>query len=219
MDPMIPLRVEAYIPSGVTLPPGGGLALDGLLAWSVASELGLVAGFGPPIHVDIPVAWEPKQRFHLATYAIHAGVDATESRYTNKRPVLAEAQLFGDDKFKRMHIGAGLNKGYRIPGEIAYVADDLLTWFCVGELEGIKRLLSNVTHLGKRRGSGRGSVHEWRVVECEPWSPAFPLMRAGKPLRALPLDWPGLVEPDVREAVLTYPYWEHRRAVPCAVPS
>jgi hypothetical protein len=39
----------------------------------------------------------------------------------------------------------------------------------------------------------------------------------GRPLRALPLDWPGLGEHRVEYSVLEPPYWERWREEPCAV--
>ena len=55
------------------------------------------------------------------------------------------------------------------------------------------------------------------MKECEPWD-GFPVMRDGKPLRPLPPDWPGLVDPEMGYSCVTYPYWLAEAEDVCAVP-
>jgi len=211
---MIPLVVTVTLRSAITLPPGGGLALDGLLASVVALEQGLVAGFGEMVRPEIPIAESACKRFHLASYAMIGDVPVYERRFVNRRPIAAEAQMFGDSK--RLNITAGVNKGYRIPQQTAHVRS--VTWFAIGDLEEVRRLLQHVTHLGKKRSVGRGAIETWRIEPCPEMWDGFPVVRDGKPLRALPSDYPGLTSPKLRQVTLTYPYWEARRAEVCAVP-
>lgn len=213
---MTPLRITATLRGSVTLPPGGGLAIDGLLAFVVAERAGLVAGFGEMVRPEIPIAESMCKRFHLATYAMIAGVEAHELRWVNRRPIIAEAQVFG--LTKRINITAGINKGYRIPQQVTHVKDGRVTWFAIGDAEAIRDLLTDVTHLGKKRSVGRGAVTSWLVEPYDSWGDGFPVVRDGRPLRALPPGHPGLVAPKLRHVTLTYPYWEARRAEPCAVP-
>ena len=199
--------------------PEGLPILDGLLAWAVATRDGLP----PPLtaaeatRVEIPIAVEPGGRFHLCSQGF-AEVEAEELRYTNKRPPIAEYQALADPKMKRVDIGAGANKGYRIPRPVQYLADDLITWWAVGDADAVRPLLDVVTHIGKRRAVGWGRVVEWRVSVCDPW-PGFPVLRDGQPLRPLPLDWPGLAA-DASSAfkTLTFPYWDHSREELVACP-
>lgn len=213
------LRVEARLHNPILL-PSGTLALDGLLAAAVAMRDNLpppVAGHVPPL--EVPLQREPGGRFHLASFAV-AVVEERELRYTNRRFPMAEAQSLAEEKVRRISLSSGPNRGYRIPIEVGHLEGDSLTWWCVGEEEEVRALLHLITHLGKRRAVDYGRVRKWVVEECAPWGEGFPVLREGRPLRPLPLDWPGL-SPNVERgyATLTYPYWERHREVECAVPA
>jgi len=110
-------------------------------------------------------------------------------------------------------VNLGAQKSKRAPREAFYMRGDRLTWYAVGDGLGVSRLLADIDHVGNSRGVGSGRVREWEVDEIEAWEPGFPVLLAGRPLRSLPLDWPGVDQSKARvEArVLQPPYW-HRRA-------
>lgn len=198
----------------VSAPP-----LDSLLGAVVAEEQGLVAGFGEMVR-DLPIPLERSAcgRVWLCSDAIFEP-ELHEVRHVHRRFPIAEAQMLAGPKCRAINIAAGVNRSYRIPTRVVHAVGDAVTWYARGEPEAVEELLLRVTHLGKRRGAGRGPVASWEVRACEPW-PGFPVSLEGRPLRALPLDWPGLVEGCQRAfRVLSPPYWEHRRAEECAVPS
>lgn len=214
---MTPLRVTARLLGPLSLPHGP-LHLDGLLAWAEAQRRGLPpVGFAPLVEIEIPVAREPRGRFHLCSSSI-AAFDGHEMRYVNRRFPIEQAQVMGDAKLKRVHLGAGATKSYRIPHELAFAESDALTWFAVGDAEAIRALLGHVTHLGKRRAVGRGRVAAWTVEPCDGWGEGFPVVRGGRALRPLPPDWPGLADPVLARACLSYPFWDRTRDEACAVP-
>jgi hypothetical protein len=214
---MEPLRIVAKLAGPLTLTDGM-LRLDALLIWAEATRRGLPPlGFGPAQEIEIPVAMEPGGRFHLCSFACPR-FDQHEPRYINRRFPIPEAQMLAEPKFKSIHINAGAQKSYRIPGEVSWCERDEIEWWCIGDADGIRELLTMVGYLGKRRGVGRGKVREWTVEPCEPWGDGFPIVRDGKPMRALPLDWPELVEPSVAQSTLSYPYWRHWAEEECAVP-
>jgi CRISPR type IV-associated protein Csf3 len=93
-----------------------------------------------------------------------------------------------------------------------------MRWYCIGEPVATEGLLALVSHVGKKRSVGDGAVERWEVVRCEPWV-GFPVVRDGYPLRALPIDWPGVTDADRAMRVLTPPYWERWREVECVVPT
>jgi len=198
-------------------PVTGAPFLDGLLGFVAAQRLGLVAGFGPLQDVAIPIEREPAGRFYLAS-SPQVSWDQREQRYIHRRFPLHEAQMLGDAKLRRVHIGAGACRSYRIPGDVAWAKGDAIRWWCVGDKVSIEGHLIEVRYLGKRRAVGRGIVDRWEVEPCEPW-PGFPVTREGQPLRPLPLDWPDLAE-DVGTGyhVLSPPYYRHTDEVLCAVP-
>jgi hypothetical protein len=215
-----PLRVTAHLQGQIVL-PSGSIALDGLLAWAVACRDGLppptvqIAQHGALPAIEIPVAREPGGRFHLASFA-RASFDAHEPRYTNRRFPATEALHLS--AIRTVKINAGAEKSYRLPYTASHVAGDRLDWWCVGKRDQIAALLALVHHVGKKRSVGYGRVARWEVEPCREWE-GFPVVRDGAPLRPLPLDWPGLVDPAPGYACLTYPYWERAREEACAVPA
>ncbi|HEU5276815.1 MAG TPA: hypothetical protein VFU97_24375 [Xanthobacteraceae bacterium] len=211
------LRISARLAGPISL-RSGALRLDGLLAWAVAqSEQIPPPGFGELAQIDIPIAKEPGGRFHLCSFAAPR-LEQHELRYINRRFPVPEAQAIGDPKFKRINIAAGPTKSFRLPSEVAWVEHDELEWFAIGEAKPIRELLSLVHYLGHKRSVGRGKVRQWSVEPCEPWGPGFPIVRDGKPTRALPPDWPGLEDPELAYAVMSFPYWRHTAEELCAVP-
>lgn len=211
---MTPLCVTAHLGGPVT----GAPMLDALVEFVAAQRRGLVAGFGDIQRVPSPIAREPGDRFPLCSSPV-ATWEARERRYVHRRFPLHEAQMLGDSKLKRVHISAGASKSYRIPGDVAWATGDAIRWWCVGDQAGVEDHLADVRYIGRRRAVGRGIVDRWDVEPCEPWGDGFPVMRDGAPMRPLPLDWPGLVDPPTGYHTLSPPYWDHAAEVLCAVPA
>lgn len=223
-----PLLVEARLDplnSEVCLEDGQ-IALDGLLAYAVSVRDRL-----PPLDfsldrrpdaIEIPVMREPGGRFHLASFGVYAWA-RQGIHYTNQRFPEAEAGTFGDPRtVKRIDVGSGQTKSVRIPRMTGHLVDDLIRFWCVGDVSEIRRLLGFVLHVGKKGAVGLGGVDRWIVEPCEPWGPGFPvLLPDGMPTRSLPPDYPGLsVDAGRAFRTMTYPY--HSPHVPkteCAVPS
>lgn len=171
---------------------------------------------GEPIKIAIPV--EERDDIYLASFGLPR-FDARENHWINRRFPVEQAQALAGPKLRRIQITSGAAKSYRLPLEVGHVAGDALTFYAVGEREPIAALLSLVGYIGKKRSVGKGAVERWDVDPCEPWGAGFPVVSPeGKPLRPLPIDWPGLVEPEVGYRVMTPPYWMRSREVLCAVP-
>lgn len=217
---MTPLRVVAHLdPLGAPLAmPDGCINLDALLAWAVAmrDELPPILDETTIFPIEIPVQREPGGRFHLASASISEGWSQMEKRYLNRRFPWDLAVHLTD--MKRVKLDAGAQKSFRIPIESGRLAGMRLMWFLVGDRDGVSSLLALVSHLGKRRGVGYGKVARWEVEPCEPWGDGFPVVLDGKPLRPLPLDWPGLVNPGVREGNLSFPFWRRSTETLIACP-
>lgn len=215
---MTHLVVIARLGGAISLPRGG-LALDALLAAQVA----LREQLPPPrdasdcVPIEIPIAREPDGRFHLCSFSA-AEYDAHALRYVNRRAPIEQYQTIGETKIRRVQITTGANKSYRIPMETKNAADDALAWWCIGDAEKIRELLTTALYLGKKRSVGLGRVLRWDVEPCEPWA-GFPVVSPdGKPLRPLPADWPGLNVPRTEFRTLSFPYWDHSKEELCAVP-
>jgi hypothetical protein len=212
------LMVTARLKGAIALPRGP-LALDSLLAAAAAKRDQIPPALTPAdvVPIEIPVKREPNGRFHLASFSI-SQTECYERRWINRRYPVPEAQAMGDAKLKRIDIKAGPCKSYRLPLETQHLVDDALYWWCIGDRREIIKLLHLITHLGKKRAAGLGQVKQWLVESFESWGDGFPVMREGKPLRTLPHDWSGLIDPPLAHRVLTYPYWIHTREELCAVP-
>lgn len=212
-----PLAVTAKLAGGIAL-PGGPLALDALLAAAVAvrEKLPPAMNAAELVPIEIPIQREPAGRFHLASFSV-GSPDGYEIRYRHRRFPVAKAQALLDREVNRVQITAGPCKSYRIPMEIQHIKSDELRWWCLGDRGPIEGLLGHIHHLGTRRAVGLGRVLEWRVELCESWGEGFPVVLDGQPLRTLPPDWPGLVEPQVAYRTLTYPYWLQQAEQLCAV--
>jgi len=213
-----PLRVTATLRSAVVLPEGTVL-LDALLAAAVAVREGLPpisVVEGEPYQIEIPVQREPGGRFHLAS-AAEGRVAQSQLLYTNKRFPEAQVRALASEDVRRVDTQLGRAKSLRIPTEALSLEDGRLTWWCLGDRAQITELLSWVDYVGKLRTSGHGAVARWEAEPCVPWE-GFPVVREGRALRPLPLDWPGLITPEPVYSPLTYPYWQHERAVTVAAP-
>ena len=136
-------------------------------------------------------------------------------RFVNKRAPVEEYQRFGVRG--TVQISAKEDKSWRIPLETGHLVGSVLRWWALGDAHGIAELLSAVHYLGKKRGDGLGRVQRWTVEPCTPWD-GFPVVRAGRPLRSLPPNYPGLEDPDLAYGRLTPPYWDTSVSGLVAVP-
>lgn len=215
---MTPLQITARLAGAISLPRGS-IALDALLA----SQVALRGQLPPPrsaedcAPLEIPIAREPGGRFHLASFSV-GEFDQAELRYVSKRAPAEQYQTIGAGKIRRVLLSAGANKSYRIPMPVSHARGDVLRWWCLGDADGIRDLLSTVVGLGKRRAVGYGRVLAWTVEPVESWGEGFPVVLHGCALRPLPQDWPGLELPKLRHAVLSYPYWAQSREEMLACP-
>lgn len=212
---MTPLEVVAYVPGQISL-PNSPLALDALLASQVAAR----AGLPPPASaedcqpIDIPIKLEPGGRFHLCSFSVGKLIEH-DLRWVNRRAPVEQYQQYGVTG--RVQIQGGPDKSYRIPLEVGFLEGSCLTWWCIGDRDQITDLLSGVLYLGKKRNVGLGKVTTWTVNPCKRWN-GFPVMRGGKPLRTLPLDWPGLSDPPTAWRTIAMPYWDHSKEELAACP-
>ena len=219
---MMPLRVEAKLAGPICL-PNGPIALDALLMYAVVlrDDIPPAATAAECVPIEIPI--EVRDGIHMASCGVFE-VETRETSFTNRRFPLAEAQEFAEPSFKRIQITAGPAKSYRLPREHLYLVYDRITWWAIGDEEGVRALLCEwIAYLGKRRAVGLGKVREWTIEPCESWGEVFPVIRDGKPLRTLPVAsaWATRYACDVETAyaVPTPPYWDNSRRELCAVPS
>lgn len=209
---MIPLRVTAYVTGEVTMPEGY-IHLDALLAFAVVRRDEIPPAYTEEelVPVEIPVEREPDGRFHLASASV-AEWENVRTHWTIKRSPIEHMMQRGARRTGKINLSAGVRKHYRIPSQTGHLVDDRLAWWCVGDPDKVRALLSLITRVGKHRGRGFGTVRRWEVEECETWD-GFPVLLDGAPLRHLPPDYPGLdlSAGMLRYGTLTYPFWAMSR--------
>lgn len=218
---MIPLRIVADMETRLVL-PAEGIHLDALLMSAVARRDNLpplttmadARDCAPP---PIPIALSACERYYLCTTSI-AHVEGREHRWVNRRFPLAEAVALGGPTVKRLQLSAGAAKGYRIPVEATHAR--CLTWYAIGDLWGVRELLSLVTRLGRRRAVGEGTITAWRIDALDETWPGFPTHAAdGAPMRNLPVDAVTSGPHVLRVGRVRPPYWsrsgEEMVAAPC----
>lgn len=217
---MTPLVIRATL-SGAVMLPSHPLALDALLmaAWATRENLPPLSfrdGEQCAIPKDaVPLMQSECGRIYLCSDSQYE-VEAHEKRYVNRRFPMAEAQALGAPSVKRINPSAGATKGHRVPTTTMHLQHDEMFWYAMGDACAVRDLIALVSHLGKKRSVGIGRVRSWTVDDVEPWE-GFPVLRDGRPMRSLPLDWPGLDSYRVEQRVLTPPYWERWREQECAV--
>ena len=183
-----PFRVTAKL-RGPMMRPSHGIYLDSLLMARVA-----VMEQRPPMdwrtrdqlsEPEIPIALSECGRVYLASAGLY-DVECSSKTFINKRFPMGEAQAMGDLGLKRILVGGGLSKGFRIPRELIHLVNDQIVWFAIGDIGKTEEILAGVSGLGPRRGVGHGEVADWKVETVEAWE-GFPVLRDGAPLRRLPL--------------------------------
>lgn len=192
---------------------------DALLAAAVARRDGLIspAHGGELVHIEVPIERAPCGRYYLASVGC-CSVEAYEARYVNRRHPVEELAWIGDGRTKRVNLGAGPQKIYRIPMSTMHLRGDQITWWCQGDMGKLMELLQLVTGIGKKRAVGLGAVREWTVEPCDAW-PGFPVLsERGLALRNLPIDTEGLCVGAMDVQRLDPPYWVFADRVECAIP-
>jgi len=187
-----PLKVTAYLRTGVVADRW--LPLDSILMYqanrdALGPELATVPGGSDvqaastlPLDIAHPgrrnwyykCSWAQPQPWWVAE-----GKDHWNKRFDSSLAGLVD---FGARRGKVL-IEQGQYKAYHMP--VFYLAAQSVEWYCVGDSDEIRYLLSTVTHVGKKRSQGWGRVTEWRVEACsEDWS----VQRDGKLTRGIPAD-------------------------------
>lgn len=80
-----------------------------------------------------------------------------------RKPAIEEMSRWS--RANRHHIGFGPHKARNVPHNAAFVRS--ITWYVLGEQEGIERLLKRVKALGRLSRAGNGRVMKWVVEPCD----------------------------------------------------
>lgn len=217
----IPLRITARLRCGVI--SDGLLPFDGLIdAAAHREQLGahLLTLSRQRAIVDDPLEASITCRLPIKRIAIQGAPDfyyaascaqwpaavADGVDYWTKRLDSRYVEFLPDQR-ARVSTSGGRYRGYRMP--IYYRHALSVSWYVVGEPVALERLLSLVTHIGKKREMGWGAVIDWRIeAQQEDWSVTGP---RGELMRPVP-------DPAGTPYGLRPPYWLPRNIIPCRLP-
>lgn len=187
-----PLRVEARLRTGVV--SDRWLPLDGILFYQAHRDaLGpqdMTTPGGAPAcrSIEIPLKCvdrgTPNWFFACSWAHPQPWWQGMGRDNWNKRFDSAAADIidFGGKRGKII-TAQGRYKAYHMP--VYYRTALSIHWYCMGDRQGIKHLLSTMTHIGKKTAQGWGQVIEWTVEPCaHDWSCYGP---DGEYMRGLPI--------------------------------
>jgi CRISPR type IV-associated protein Csf3 len=209
-----PLKITAHLRCGVisdtTLP------IDAILLYAAARERWGGQEMTQPGAGLIHTGHDnllPLERVHHVPWYYHASFAqwpaaiAEGQDYWNKRLDVSLIALL-DDTRRRIPISEGRYRSYHMP--IFYRHALFVSWYVCGDRDGIARLLSMISHLGKKYAQGWGRVIRWEIEPmAADWSIYGP---DGRPMRAIP-DPQGTLYTGYRPS-----YWNARNQALCLMP-
>lgn len=221
-----PLRVSCRIADGNIVSTDGIFPLDAILAaaWIRKHHPEEYYNDGArgsnPIEAELPLAEVETDGYRIYAASIAQYVKYGEwIHYWHKRfrEYMAERYL---DKLRKINTGSAQYKGYRMPINVNIVGP--LTWYCVGDIDGIRDLLSDIRSMGKKRAYGFGQVEieaghpAWSV---EPWPEDWSVRGPdGRLMRCIPFSGKTITGAVIRHWGVRPPYWVPKNQTICEVP-
>lgn len=166
---------------------------------------------GAPLWAGVPqpdLAQRSEAWYYAASFAQWSAPVVEGVDYWNKRfdQSLSDLVDFGNRRGKVI-IEQGEYKAYHMP--VWYRHALSVSWYVVGDGAEIERLLSCVTHIGKKGSQGWGHVRGWTVA---PWHADWSVWgESGQLMRAIP-DAGGILT-GIRPS-----YWARRNQLRCRLP-
>lgn len=211
-----PLKITAYLRCGVV--SDATLPIDGVLLYAAARQrwggqdvTQPGAGVIRAEHGNLlPIKREHGQQWYYhASFAQWRDVMAEGQDHWNKRLDVSLVHLLDAGSKRRIDVGGGRYRSYHMP--LYYRHALAVSWYVCGEREGVTRLLSMITHLGKKVDQGWGRVARWEIAPTgKDWSVYGP---DGRPMRAIPSPQ-GTLHCGFRPG-----YWEPHNQALCIVPA
>jgi len=221
-----PLQITAYLRTPVICDEW--LPLDGILFYQqVRDDLGAQELTTPGRSSLAEPKGQPLQGTKLPLKRIHAkdwyyscswaqwGPFADGKDCWNKRFDFSLSDLIDFGKRRGVvNRGSGRYKAYHMP--VFYRSALWVRWYCMGDPEKIRFLLSTVTHVGKKSSQGWGRVMQWEIERItKDWS----IWKDGQLMRGIPLyhkprDYPRrLINYGIRPS-----YWDRRNQMDLVKP-
>lgn len=229
-----PLRIVAHLSSPIAMLPHDALPLDGILEYA-AFRVGL-----PPVRQYIgpegirrslprltdkdPANWilpvkrqkhkcDPDWYWSASWVEFSDGFEVDRTHW-NRRFDGGAADLSRHltfmGKSEKVTVSAGRYKSYHMP--MCLMVARTAQWWCLGAVDGVAQLLSEIHQIGHKRSQGYGVVNRWEIW---PARQDYSCWRDGRPMRALPDQ-----EGDYRRGwqAIRAPHWHSSRRRLCILP-
>lgn len=210
---MQPLQITAHLLNGY-LPSDadGELHLDGILSSAVFAahpctfKMVAVATVAP---LPLSPLWRSDDGVILyASSDLMPDIHAKGQEYWHKRYPATHNEWVIPKKINAK-TSAGQYKDYRVPMDIRLANN--LSAICIGNKDEIERLLSYITHVGKKSSQGFGRVAKWEVKEI---AVSVDDVLANRPV---PKQSGLKVDGKIRHCTWTSPYWFRGWATECVL--
>lgn len=223
------LRVTAHMATAVAVIDDWSPSLDSLLQWLILDEKGL-ASPNPTIEEVTKTQLIINELMPLGRAEING-----EWYWQSSSPIYCYTREQEDRVRKRWQPGIdspspvwgkrkatfdstqGAEKAYDLP---LYLRNPtMISWYCVGDQQGIERLLTMCKSIGKKRSIGNGQILRWEVVLSDSdwhlWG------SDGRLMRPIPIDgFDGRpIEFSIRNWGWRPPYWSHENRRKCVMPT
>lgn len=191
--------------SGVYYNPNEPLHLDALLAWSLAPRLGIHQHLGredAPEHVPLPLLRKTigKHWVYQSSALIPDGPQGEDVQFWRKR----FRQCRADISTGSPNLTNGTYRDWNMP--IPLVLTTRLVAYASGSRKECKKLLRDLTHIGKKRAHGHGKIIR---IDYDKMEQNWAIERDGLAMRWLP------DESGSRLVRLRPPYWNIVGRVRC----
>lgn len=174
---MVPMRVRAHLASGIAHAAPWGISLDGLLAselWAEQKASCRESGAGytrameqqDPPDLALPLRrCEPTTGpWHWSATCAHPDQnhDQVDVRTWTGRVDARALEQAATGLPKTVSDRQGRYRARRMPLLVTPCAS--VTWHAVGNVDAVRKLLDQVTSIGKKRATGEGHVLAWEVT-------------------------------------------------------
>jgi CRISPR type IV-associated protein Csf3 len=130
--------------------------------------------------------------------------DVGDTIYFHKRSIRGQWTK-GTGKSEKFGIGTRTGRWAERRTPIVTSIATKMEAYCIGGVDEIMRLLSMVTHLGKKRSAGSGAVAKWEIEEMETIDC---LQKNGKLIRPVPARFKDIGADEPPQLIgWTTPYW------------
>jgi CRISPR type IV-associated protein Csf3 len=221
-ESFVPLKITAHLRTGVI--SDRWLPLDAILLYQASRQRfgvqcrTLAGGESESKDVSMPLAIVHSGKhdwYYACSWAqpqpwwVEEGHDYWNKRFDQNFAYLVN---FGGKRGKVI-IEKGRYKAYHTP--VFYYVALQIEWYCVGDGAEIERLLSTVTHIGKKRSQGWGRVSQWEIEPCsEDWS----VRRDGQLTRGVPMQDAGGKPFRLQHYGVRPSYYRRTNQMPLAMP-